>query len=79
MSDSVATAHDGIDLAVGDHGGEGPDVLPPSAGRAGPERHVRTMAAEHANVRLEAIVATHGVIFGQPGEIAAMIRALVTA
>lgn len=27
MSDLVLTAHDGVDLAVRDHGGEGPDVL----------------------------------------------------
>jgi pimeloyl-ACP methyl ester carboxylesterase len=27
MKDSVVTAHDGLDLAVRDHGGDGPDVL----------------------------------------------------
>jgi pimeloyl-ACP methyl ester carboxylesterase len=45
--------------------------------RAGLERHVGVIAAERPNVRLETIVATHGVIFEQPGEIAAMIDALV--
>ena len=50
-----------------------------ATGRAGLERHVRTIANEHPNVRLETIVATHGVIFEQPGEIADMIRALVAA
>ena len=47
--------------------------------RAGLERHVGAIAAERPNVRLETIVATHGVIFEQPAEIAAMIHALVTA
>ena len=47
--------------------------------RAGLERHVGAIAAEHPNVRLETIVATHGVIFERPGEIAAMIGALVAA
>lgn len=47
--------------------------------RAGLERHVAAIAAERPNVRLETIVATHGVIFEQPGEIAAMIHALVAA
>ena len=50
-----------------------------AAARAGLERHVRAIAVEHPNVRLETIDATHGVIFEQPGEIAAMIRALVGA
>ncbi len=47
--------------------------------RAGLERHVASIAAERPNVRLETIDATHGVIFEKPDEIAAMIRALVTA
>lgn len=47
--------------------------------RAGLERHVGAITAEHPNVRLETIVATHGVMFEQPGEIAAMMDALVTA
>jgi pimeloyl-ACP methyl ester carboxylesterase len=46
-------------------------------GRAGLERHVEAIAAERPNARLETIVATHGVIFEQPDEIAAMIRTLV--
>ena len=50
-----------------------------ATGRAGLERHVAAIAAERPNVRLETIVATHGVIFEQPGEIAAMIHALVAA
>lgn len=50
-----------------------------AAARAGLERHLDAIAAEHPNVRLETIVATHGVIFEQPGEIAEMIRSLVAA
>ncbi len=47
--------------------------------RAGLERHVAVIAAEHPNVRLETIVATHGVIFERPGDIAAMISGLVAS
>jgi pimeloyl-ACP methyl ester carboxylesterase len=47
--------------------------------RAGLERHVDAIAAEHKNVRLETIVATHGVIFEKPDDIAAMVASLVTA
>lgn len=50
-----------------------------ASARAGLERHVEAIAAEHPNVRLETIVATHGVIFEQPAEIAAMIQAFVAA
>lgn len=50
-----------------------------ATGRAGLERHVGAIAAVHPNVHLETIVATHGVIFEEPGEIAAIIQALVAA
>ena len=47
--------------------------------RAALERHVGTIAGERPNIRLETIVATHGVIFERPDDIAAMINALIAA
>ena len=46
-------------------------------GRKGLERHIRTIAEERPNVRLETIDATHGVIFEKPDEIAAIVRSLL--
>jgi pimeloyl-ACP methyl ester carboxylesterase len=44
--------------------------------RKGLERHIGTMAAEKANVRLETIDGTHWVMFERPDAIAAIIRTL---
>jgi pimeloyl-ACP methyl ester carboxylesterase len=45
--------------------------------RSGLERHIRTIASSNANVRLETVDATHGVIFEQPKRVAAVIRSLL--
>jgi pimeloyl-ACP methyl ester carboxylesterase len=47
--------------------------------RASLERHISEIAAERPNVGLETIDATHFVIVEKPAEVAAMIRAFVTA
>jgi pimeloyl-ACP methyl ester carboxylesterase len=46
-------------------------------GRKGLERHIRTIASERPNIRLETIDATHAVIFEKPDEIAAIVRSLM--
>ncbi|MEX0874305.1 MAG: alpha/beta hydrolase [Actinomycetota bacterium] len=46
-------------------------------GRKGLERHVRTIASERPQIRLETIDATHGVIFEQPDEIARIVASLL--
>lgn len=46
-------------------------------GRKGLERHVRTIASERPNIRLETIDATHGVIFEGADEIARTIASLL--
>ena len=45
--------------------------------RSGLERHIRTIASSNTNVRLEAVDATHGVIFEQPARIAEVVRSLL--
>jgi pimeloyl-ACP methyl ester carboxylesterase len=46
-------------------------------GRAGLERHIRTIASEDGEVRLETIDATHGVIFEEPTRIAEIVRSML--
>jgi pimeloyl-ACP methyl ester carboxylesterase len=45
--------------------------------RSGLERHIRTIASSNANVRLETVDATHGVIFEQPARVAEVVRSLL--
>jgi pimeloyl-ACP methyl ester carboxylesterase len=45
--------------------------------RSGLERHIRTIASSKANVRLETVDATHGVIFEQPARMAEIVRSLL--
>lgn len=50
-----------------------------AAARKGLERHVGTLAAERANVRLETIDATHWVMFENPDAIGTIIRTFAGA
>ena len=46
-------------------------------GRAGLERHIRTIASEDGKIRLETIDASHGVIFEEPARIAEIVRSML--